>query len=200
MWERCLTPLAQKRFEPQNRHSSAKIAAQSFAVIAQRAKANGRKGYFLALMPARALRSKFRMSSVTEQFRSQAADTAAFAPRRALNLPLHSPISCGNICGVVGGIAVLRSMVAAAYAMLLAASYVSPVTYSTYTCLELGREAQAVAARAATLSGAQRIAGPTISCLMRLSGGEAARVIQNPVTKQTSQCSSRANVIQWSVK
>jgi len=56
VWERCLTPLAQKRFEPQNRHSSAKIAAQSFAVIAQRAKANGRKGYFLALMPARASR------------------------------------------------------------------------------------------------------------------------------------------------
>jgi hypothetical protein len=64
------------------------------------------------------------------------------------------------------------------------ASCISPVTYSNYTCQQPGFEAQAVAARAATLSGAQRIAGPTISCLMRLSGGEAARVIQNPGTNK----------------
>jgi hypothetical protein len=35
------------------------------------------------------------------------------------------------------------------------ATYVSPVTYSNYTCQQLGLEAQAVAARAAALSGAQ---------------------------------------------
>lgn len=37
----------------------------------------------------------------------------------------------------------------------ITASYISPVTYSTYTCQQLGLEAQAVAARAAALSGAQ---------------------------------------------
>lgn len=34
-------------------------------------------------------------------------------------------------------------------------AYVSPVTYQSYTCQQLGMEAQAVSARAAALSGAQ---------------------------------------------
>jgi hypothetical protein len=34
-------------------------------------------------------------------------------------------------------------------------AYVSPVVYQGYTCMQLGQEAQAVAARAAALSGAQ---------------------------------------------
>lgn len=34
-------------------------------------------------------------------------------------------------------------------------SYVSPVAYQGYTCQQLGLEAQAISARAATLSGAQ---------------------------------------------
>jgi hypothetical protein len=37
----------------------------------------------------------------------------------------------------------------------ISASYVSPVTYQNYTCQQLGLEAQAVSARAATVSGAQ---------------------------------------------
>jgi hypothetical protein len=37
----------------------------------------------------------------------------------------------------------------------ITAAYVSPVTYQSYTCQQLGLEAQAVSARAATLSGAQ---------------------------------------------
>jgi hypothetical protein len=34
-------------------------------------------------------------------------------------------------------------------------TYVSPVTYQSFTCPQLGLEAQAISARAATLSGAQ---------------------------------------------
>jgi hypothetical protein len=34
-------------------------------------------------------------------------------------------------------------------------AYVSPVTYQSYTCQQLGQEAQAVSARAAQVSGAQ---------------------------------------------
>ena len=34
-------------------------------------------------------------------------------------------------------------------------SYISPITYQTYTCQQLGQEAQAISARAAGLSGAQ---------------------------------------------
>ena len=34
-------------------------------------------------------------------------------------------------------------------------TYVSPVTYQSYTCQQLGMEAQAISARAAALSGAQ---------------------------------------------
>lgn len=37
----------------------------------------------------------------------------------------------------------------------ISAAYVSPITYQNYTCQQLGMEAQAVSARAATLSGAQ---------------------------------------------
>ena len=37
----------------------------------------------------------------------------------------------------------------------IAPSYVSPVAYQSYTCQQLGIEAQAISARAATLSGAQ---------------------------------------------
>lgn len=35
------------------------------------------------------------------------------------------------------------------------AAYVSPITYQSYTCQQLGMEAQAVSAKAAELSGAQ---------------------------------------------
>jgi hypothetical protein len=58
-----------------------------------------------------------------------------------------------------------RVIVACAVAALLAgcasasqditASYVSPVGYQSYTCQQLGLEAQSVSARAAALSGAQ---------------------------------------------
>ena len=34
-------------------------------------------------------------------------------------------------------------------------AYVSPITYQSFTCQQLGQEAQAISARAATLSGAQ---------------------------------------------
>jgi hypothetical protein len=34
-------------------------------------------------------------------------------------------------------------------------TYVSPITYQSFTCQQLGQEAQAISARAATLSGAQ---------------------------------------------
>lgn len=37
----------------------------------------------------------------------------------------------------------------------ITATYVSPVVYQSYTCQQLGLEAQAVSARAAALSGAQ---------------------------------------------
>lgn len=37
----------------------------------------------------------------------------------------------------------------------ISATYVSPVMYQNYTCQQLAMEAQAVSARAATLSGAQ---------------------------------------------
>jgi hypothetical protein len=37
----------------------------------------------------------------------------------------------------------------------IAPAYVSPVMYQPYSCLQLAQEAQAVSARAATLSGAQ---------------------------------------------
>lgn len=37
----------------------------------------------------------------------------------------------------------------------IAPSYISPVAYQSYTCQQLGMEAQAISARAATLSGAQ---------------------------------------------
>lgn len=37
----------------------------------------------------------------------------------------------------------------------ITATYVSPVSYQSYTCQQLGMEAQAVSARAAALSGAQ---------------------------------------------
>lgn len=37
----------------------------------------------------------------------------------------------------------------------ITAAYVSPITYSNYTCQQLGLEAQAVSARAAALTGAQ---------------------------------------------
>ena len=60
---------------------------------------------------------------------------------------------------------VLRWIAVVTCAMLLAAcaskssditpAYVSPVTYSSYTCQQLGLEAQSVATRAATLAGAQ---------------------------------------------
>jgi hypothetical protein len=34
-------------------------------------------------------------------------------------------------------------------------TYVSPITYQSFTCQQLGQEAQAISARAAALSGAQ---------------------------------------------
>lgn len=37
----------------------------------------------------------------------------------------------------------------------IAPAYVSPITYQSFTCQQLGQEAQAISARAATLSGAQ---------------------------------------------
>ncbi len=37
----------------------------------------------------------------------------------------------------------------------IAPAYVSPVTYQSFTCQQLGQEAQAISARAAALSGAQ---------------------------------------------
>ncbi len=37
----------------------------------------------------------------------------------------------------------------------ITAAYVSPVTYQSYTCQQLGMEAQAIAAKATELSGAQ---------------------------------------------
>jgi len=37
----------------------------------------------------------------------------------------------------------------------IAPSYVSPVAYQSYTCQQLGLEAQSISTRAATLSGAQ---------------------------------------------
>lgn len=37
----------------------------------------------------------------------------------------------------------------------VAPAYISPVTYQSFTCQQLGQEAQAISARAATLSGAQ---------------------------------------------
>jgi hypothetical protein len=37
----------------------------------------------------------------------------------------------------------------------IAPSYVSPITYQQFTCAQLAQEAQAVSARAATVSGAQ---------------------------------------------
>jgi hypothetical protein len=37
----------------------------------------------------------------------------------------------------------------------ITATYVSPITYQSFTCAQLGQEAQSISARAAALSGAQ---------------------------------------------
>ena len=49
--------------------------------------------------------------------------------------------------GVLGGCASKSSEISAAY--------VSPISYQSYTCQQLGMEAQAISAKAAELSGAQ---------------------------------------------
>jgi hypothetical protein len=51
------------------------------------------------------------------------------------------------LCACLGGCASASSEIAPAY--------VSPVMYQPYTCAQLAQEAQAVSARAATLSGVQ---------------------------------------------
>jgi hypothetical protein len=55
------------------------------------------------------------------------------------------------------GIVVLSTLLAgcASSSADIAPAYVSPVAYQSYTCQQLALEAQAVSARAATLSGAQ---------------------------------------------
>src|ERR1700744_4406825 len=51
------------------------------------------------------------------------------------------------LCAALGG--------CASSAADITPTYVSPVTYQSFTCVQLGQEAQAVSARAAALSGAQ---------------------------------------------
>src|ERR1700761_8888590 len=67
------------------------------------------------------------------------------------------PAGLGGIPMKKLGIVALATVLAgcASSAADITPAYVSPVTYQSFTCQQLGQEAQAISARAAALSGAQ---------------------------------------------